>query len=283
MFEQMTPDTFAAEALFLRTHYPHATIVLVEGDTDLRLFEHLFKIDIDSYINCYGKERALGAIKAIDDANINGVLCIVDADFWRLTGTRPSSHNIVISDFHDFEVMLIDSKSLERILTEEGSREKLKALASAGRTVRELITSACIPLGCLRLFSERNGLNLRFEGLRYRFFGRTLEAIMIKSVVKEVFDLTQIHSGHEEAHDFVTSFDVASIDVRDLVCGHDLSAALGLALQRIIGTRPANNCTPSDIEAKLRIGYSIEDFAQTSMYADIRAWEQQNPPFRCLQ
>jgi hypothetical protein len=84
MFEQMTPDAFAAEALFLRARYPDSAIILVEGDSDLRLFQCLLDIDIDRFINGYGKERSLKTIEVANEANIRGILCIVDADFGRL-------------------------------------------------------------------------------------------------------------------------------------------------------------------------------------------------------
>jgi hypothetical protein len=282
MFEQMTPDAFAAEALFLRARYPESAIVLVEGDTDLRLFQHLLDVDIDRFINCYGKERSLETIEATDKADIHGILCIVDADWGRLTGALHPSPNVVVSDFHDFEVMLIYSSALERLLIEEGSRDKIKTHNEAGRSVIEIVTAACIPLGCLRFYSHISGAALRFDGLRYRHLGRRLEKVTVEKAVKEVFDHTQRYAGLEDAATFIETFDTSAIDIRDLVCGHDLSAALGIALQSLIGSRPATHCVASELEAKLRIGFSREDFIQTSIYVAIQSWQQRNPPFRCL-
>jgi len=282
MFDQMTSDAFAAEALFLRAQYPRSAIVLVEGDSDLRMFQQLLDMDIDRFITCYGRQRALDTIEATINANVLGVLCIVDADFGRLTGLLPNSLHVVVSDFHDFEVMLMNSKSLERLLIEEGSREKIKAQTDNGRTVLEIITTACIPLGCLRLYSQITSAALKFEGLRYRFLGRRLANIQRRDVVKEVFDNTGRYVGLKEANEYINAFDVAAIDVRELVCGHDLSAALGRALQSLVGSRPAIYCAASELEAKLRMGYSREEFAQTAIHAEILAWEQRNPPFTCL-
>jgi hypothetical protein len=169
-----------------------------------------------------------------------------------------------------------------RLLIEEGSRDKIKAHKDAGRTVIEIIVAACVPLGCLRLYSHTSGASLRFEGLRYRYLGRKLEEITVDAVVKEVFDHTQRHAGLEDAATFIKTFDTSAIDIRELVCGHDLSAALGIALQSLIGSRPAAYCVASELEAKLRMGFSREDFAQTSIHAEILDWQQRNPPFRCL-
>jgi hypothetical protein len=91
-----------------------------------------------------------------------------------------------------------------------------------------------------------------------------------------------MHKGHDEAKAFIQSAPLAELDLRQLVCGHDLIAALGVALQSLIGSRNAVHCTVPELESKLRLGYSLQDFSATTTYADIKAWENRNPPFRCL-
>src|SRR6266550_1032865 len=55
-----------------------------------------------------------------------------------------------------------------------------------------------IPLGCLRLYSHQTNSNLKFKGLNYRHFGRKLQ-IDVDEAIKEVFDHSNLHKGHEQA------------------------------------------------------------------------------------
>jgi hypothetical protein len=201
----------------------------------------------------------------------------VDADFSRILNTPATSPNVVLTDFHDFEVVLLNSRALERLLTEDGSRAKISKLK---KPVFETLVEACIPLGCLRLYSHQTGSNLKFKGLNYRHFGRKLQ-IDIDEAIKEVFDHSNLHKGHEEAKAFVQNMP-STIDGKQLVCGHDVIAALGVALQSLIGSRKAVHCAVLELESKLRLGFSLRDFSATRTYADIKAWEERNPPFCCV-
>ncbi|UPJ95048.1 DUF4435 domain-containing protein [Bradyrhizobium sp. 172] len=277
MFEDITPEALAAEVLFLRAQAPESSIVLLEGDSDVRLFQSLLDVDIGNLVNCFGKENVLRTIDLIDQG---GVLAIVDADFAAILKTGYTSQNIVQSDFHDFEVVLFNSGALDRLLTEDGSREKIRAVQKT-KSVRELLINSCLHLGCLRLYSQTSGSDLKFKGLRYRFFGRKLK-VDPDEIVKEVFDHSLKHTGHDEAKAFIKNFSFSTVDPNQLVCGHDLIAALGVALQSLIGSRNAAHCAVPELESKLRLGFAREDFAKTRTYADIVAWEQRNPPFRVL-
>lgn len=80
----------------------------------------------------------------------------------------------------------------------------------------------------------------------------------------------------------MNDFTFSTVDPNQLVCGHDLIAALGVALQSLIGSRKAAHCAVPELESKLRLGFAREDFSKTKAYADIKALEQRNPPFRVL-
>jgi hypothetical protein len=50
----------------------------------------------------------------------------VDADFDRIEGRTPPSANLVFTDLHDLECMLIRSTAFDALLSEFGSSEKLQ-------------------------------------------------------------------------------------------------------------------------------------------------------------
>ena len=244
MFEDLTTEARAAEVLFPRAQSPHCTIVLLEGDSDVRLFEYLLDVDISNLVNCFGKENVFRTVQQVEQAKIAGVLAIVDADFTRILNTPTASPNVVLSDFHDFEVVLLNSQAFERLLAEDGSRAKISML---NKPVLETLEDACIPLGCLRLYSHQTGSNLKFKGLNYRHFGRKLQ-IDIDDAIKEVFDHSNLHKGHKEAKTFIQHIFLSTMDKKQLVCGHDVIAALGVALQSLIGSRRAVHCTVPELK-----------------------------------
>ncbi|MGM5034065.1 hypothetical protein [Tardiphaga sp. 803_E3_N1_3] len=281
MFEHITPDTLAAEAFFLRAASATGTIALVEGDSDFRLLQNLLEIDISNFVNCYGKTNALQTNHALNTSNFEGHICFVDADFSRLGSAPPSLANVVVSEFHDLEVTLFRSDALLRLLSEDGSREKIKALTDSGKTVLNILYSACLPIGALRLYGIRNMTALKFKGIGYKCISKKL-VLNVKSLVKEVYDNSQIFTGREEAESHLHEFEFGNFADDQLVCGHDLSGALSIGLRSHLGSRPSALCASEELESKLRIAFGYEDFKQTGMYADILSWESDNAPFRCL-
>lgn len=280
--EHLDADTLAAEVFFLRANSTDATIVLVEGDNDLRLFQKLLSVDVSNYVNCFGKTNALQTVHILDQAAVAGFLCFVDADFSRLGGQLPPhSCNVIVSPHHDFEVMMFKSDALSRLLSEDGSQSKLRKLRDKGVTPLEVLLAACVPLGILRLYSAQTGVGLKFKGIRYRSLNRCLN-VDEHALVKEVYDNSRIHEGREAALDFLRKFDRSKVDVEQLVSGHDLAAALSVGLRSLLGSRTPAQCEVGELEAKLRIGFGKDLFATTQLYADIRTWEVSNAPYVCM-
>jgi hypothetical protein len=178
-------------------------------------------------------------------------------------------------------LMLYSSGAFDRLLIEDGSQQKLEALKAKGTTPLEVLLNACAPIGVLRLYSVMHDQNLKFKGMRYRFFGRSLE-YNIDDLVKEVSDNTSKGTDKAAASNFIKEFDRSAIDVRQLVCGHDLSACLSVALRSMFGTRSSAQCATVELETKLRLGFSLEMFSTTGVFSDLQEWEKRNAPFRCL-
>src|SRR5512136_2448157 len=76
------------------------SFLIVEGDTDARVFNNLVDRDKCQVENACNKEMAVGALNILEKDNFAGVLAIADADFSRLEGTVPSSPNLLLTDTH---------------------------------------------------------------------------------------------------------------------------------------------------------------------------------------
>ncbi|GAB4301600.1 MAG: hypothetical protein Fur0025_41910 [Oscillatoriaceae cyanobacterium] len=117
MKEFQTPNSIANEIRMLRTRSDkqHLAFVIVEGDTDVRLWKNLLDPSKCYIKYAVGKARVIDVMEILDKDNFSGVLAIIDADFWKLEGTIPPSTNILLTDTHDLETMLFQSPALEKV------------------------------------------------------------------------------------------------------------------------------------------------------------------------
>ena len=144
-------------------------VMIVEGDTDLRVYKQFVVESQCQLIPGHGKPNVTGALAILEKDNLKGILAIVDADFLNLEGTQAISENIYQTDTHDLETMIIASSVLERVLDEFGSDSKIKKF---GVPIIDKLLECVAPVGCLRWIScpTRDNLCLRFKGLSFEKF-----------------------------------------------------------------------------------------------------------------
>jgi hypothetical protein len=235
-------------------------------------------------IPSHGKANALCAVKILDEDGFQGVLAVVDADFWRLEGDGPTSQNLLLTDTHDLETMILKSPSLEKVLDEFGSASKIDRLAQERGGIRDVLLDCGEPMGYLRWVSRRLELSLTFEDVKFgRFVDKDCLSIDILQLVKTVKDKSCRHDLDDEF--LMGSIDEVSDpghDPWDVCCGHDLVGILSHGLGKALGSRPATEVKPKALERALRLGYEYTYFAQTRLYSSIRSWESANQPYKVL-
>jgi len=168
------------------------------------------------------------------------------------------------------------------VLIEFGSNEKL---ATFGRDVRNTLIAAALPIGCLRLHSRQNGLNLRFQGLNYPACVnlRSLEINRL-SLAQEVQNRSQRPELLPTALEAAIQTVEGTVDDPWQVCsGDDLIAILALGLRRAWGTNPATTTKLDELRRSLRLAYGDDEFTNSQLAEALREWETRNPPFRILR
>ena len=68
--------------------------ILVEGDTDKRVYQRFINEETCHLKVALNKDNAIATITILDSSQFTGVLAIVDADFDRLENNLPNSPNI---------------------------------------------------------------------------------------------------------------------------------------------------------------------------------------------
>ncbi len=279
-----TADEVANEAIMTRQGN-QTLIILVEGFNDDKVFSK-FLADPETEIICsWGKENVLSATNILEEQNIFGFLAIVDADFWHIDGHPPISENVLVTDHHDVEMMMMKSRSFEHFVTEVCSKAKLSAfLKSHGVTdIREILINLALPLGCLRRYALLSDISLCFEGLKFStFIEKETLGLDLERMVKSVLYLTKNPGLHlkEIVQHLIHMVQNLSDDPYHICCGHDVIAILGVGLRKCIGSKSKEAASQQMLESALRLSYDSKCFRDTQLYAAALRWSERNAPYR---
>jgi Protein of unknown function (DUF4435) len=275
-----------ANAIRLRRSTFLGTFLLVEGSSDKLVYDRVIDSTLCTIVVVAGKPssklRAIAILEILEKSNFSGILAIVDADFDRLDTDPYQNPNLLRTDTHDLETLLIQSPALDKVLAEFGSEEKLKKF---DRDVRTALLEAGASVGYLLWISQRDKLNLTFEGIAFSKFvdEKTLQ-IDEQKLIQEVKNKSQALSlKNEELHQTIIALKSKHYDPWQVCCGHHLVEILSLSLRKAIGSNTTSNVEPNRLEQNLRLAYEAAYFRQTQLYLDIQIWETDHQPFRVLQ
>lgn len=282
MKKYLNPDSIANEIRMSRSQYRGA-FLLVEGTTDALLFERLTS-DKCQVRSSNGKDNAIKVIEILEKSNFNGVLAIVDADFWNIDNVNSPSSNILTTDGHDLETMMIFSSALDKVVAELGRIDKLK---SFDKHIRDLLIEFALPIGLLRLHSapNRRNLHLNFKKIDYcNFFDFEKKNFNIKRLVSEIVLNSKISSLDADClcSEILVKLSQISSDVKDVCNGHDLIEILNCGLTKVFGNFRSKNLEPHLLRSILRMAYDKDCFSSSNLYKAVKKWEISNQGFTIL-
>lgn len=282
------PDGIA-NALLLKRRYPGnelLTFVLVEGDTDKRLYEAFTDKRSCAIHVAYSKSTVIEVLTILEQSKVAGVSAIIDADFDVLEGKEYASPNLFLTDTHDAELMIVQSPALEKLLGEFGSESKIEEIKrQTGKDIRTLLLDGSRTFGYTRLLSLRKGLALKFDELElHRCFDRhTFMIDEVKAIDCIRNKSQQLRISAEQIQTGIAEIKSDEYDTWHICCGHDLTNILSWGLRGALGTNNPHEVTSLTIEKSLRLAYEYVHFKQTHLYAALRVWEEANEPFVILR
>lgn len=141
-------------------HKQMHSLLIVEGPTDKKLYGQFIDTSRCQIIIAYSKATAIEALSTLEKDNCLGILAIVDADFDVLEDTLSTSHNLLLTDTHDLETMMLQSPALEKLLTEYCSEGKMATFEEKhGKDVRAKLVESATPVGYLRWASQGKAIS----------------------------------------------------------------------------------------------------------------------------
>ncbi|MBS3026128.1 MAG: DUF4435 domain-containing protein [Dolichospermum sp. DET50] len=285
MREFITVDRVANKIRQLRETYS-GSFLLVEGSSD-KVFYERFVNKLACHLEITAgkpssKQCAIEILEILEKSNFQGVLAIIDADFDRLENLANKRPNLLPTDTHDLETMLIKSPALEKVVAEFGSEEKISHL---NQDVREVLLKIAISIGYLRYISQVDKLNLTFNGITFsKFIDEKNWQFNELKLIQEVKNKSQAFAlKDEDLQQGLNSKKINNHDHWQVCCGHDLVEILSIGLRKAIGTNKAVDVEPNSLERSLRLAYEVAYFCKTQLYLEITLWEINNKPFKVLQ
>lgn len=277
---EITADTIATQVELERDNH-HGPILLVEGDSDSLFFNNLIDSKSCRIVVSSGKENAIGAIEILNKEGATGVLCVVDADFHHLgVAALANNENVVISDHHDLEILMIEDSAFDKLVKNFGSDEKVAALLATGLSVRDAIYKSCAIMGAMRLWSIESGNNLNFKKLKnkkYHFIDLRDLACDRDTLITSVKNASEkFNLANDAINNGISDVLNRGYDVRQLCNGHDMCWVISRALRRLIGSLSEETSAPENIEKILRIGYETGNFKLTGLCQSMVAWQARN-------
>lgn len=284
MKQYLTPHHIANTVRLTRSLHKGSFLIL-EGDTDVRVFKRFVDETNCKVIPAHGKDHAIDVLDILEKENFKGLLVIVDADFWHLDGFKPDNVNLLLTDTHDLETMILSaSEVLDKILSEFGSDKKMKLIA---KPVINLVLECASPIGFLRWISSpsKDNLNLKFRGLAFEsFVDKAKLHININKFIEDVRN----HSGDVDINEKAIKNKIKSLKKENLdpwqVCsGHDMVQILAIGLRFVFGNRKSKTLTAEILEGMLRVAYEYSHFRLSRLHQSIKKWEKVNLSFKVLR
>jgi hypothetical protein len=253
---------------FSHPNTKNKTFILLEGDTDIRLYRKLypqanFKIE-------YLPSGKLFLEKGLQELSplFRHIIGIRDADFAHLENQKPSLGNLFFTDYHDTEIMMVVSDAtFSAILYEFCNLPQIEH-----DKIRKKLFEALRFISYFRWYNELNNLEFSFEGasLGDIFEPKTftmnnqkyVEKVVEKSKNAKIRDisaiLTEIAKLEDENHNHL-----------QLCNGHDFIAILVL----FFNIKPTEKgINEKRISSQLRSAYSLTEYQQTNLYLHINNW-----------
>ena len=284
MREHITADAIANAVRMKRSHFAGAFLI-VEGATDAVIYSRIVDYDTCRIEIAHDRDRVLRAIAILNEGGTLGVLGIVDADFDRVTGQSPDIPNVLLTDLHDVECMMLNSPAFDRVLEEFTAGGRVDTFSRQETPlIAHRLAENVAPLGCLRLISLVDELNLKFEGLSFHaFVNRRRLHVDIARMIRQVLNNSQRHDLDRMLLRRNIEEEMArNHDCWQISCGHDIVELLSVAVRKVFSGKSSGDVSAERLEQALRLAYEAEYLRDTNLVKGISRWEAHQTEFQIL-
>ncbi|WP_149275822.1 DUF4435 domain-containing protein [Pareuzebyella sediminis] len=286
MKDKLTNSRYANAVLMKLQSSKKKWVFLVEGKTDRILFSKFIISDNVLINSCDGKPKVIEIIKELRNRNFSEFLAVLDSDFDKIDEETIDDKQVFYSDYHDIEVSIIESNSLNVILEKYASEEKLNTFNTKfKKEFKEYVLELGSYIGYLKWSNKKDKLGLVFKPVNIdgnhlkieKFIDRNLVYLGNDKMIRQVLEYSKNRgtdlSSEAEVKSSFAKHSKIKVDFHNLCNGHDLSYIIALSLKKVIGSKTVSS---KDVENDLRMSYDSNCFKKTDLYKSIKAWERKN-------
>ncbi|WP_018211149.1 DUF4435 domain-containing protein [Desulfitobacterium hafniense] len=276
MNNHLTGSHIANQVLMLKSQLKNYCFILVEGTSDSLGYKWMLNHEKSKLVPAFKKDNVTEAVGLLKAKKIKGVVGIVDSDFWNIE-KKHTPPDILNTDTHDIETMILNSPALEKVLLIHGIESKIKKVGDLEK-VQMTLLEAAKPLALIRWISYKDNLGLNFKELSFEAFidANTLEIdipVLINSVISNTKRCDILP---ETLFDLYTKYNEKPYDLWQLCNGHDLLEIFSISLTGMFSdyAQPINL---KRIYEWLILAYEGTFFSETNLFHLILEWEAKNP------
>lgn len=297
MKASITPHRVANTIRMQRSQYK-GSFLLVEGEKDKTIYKRFVDNSlcrIQAPFQTDNKNNIIKVADILSEGDFSGALAIIDADFLVLENDMPENANILLTDTHDLETMLIQSAGFDKLTDEFISEKRMSEFVSQRGNIRDELAEMGKELGLLRWLSYRRSYQLTFNGLDFKKIicvktftpcsrDKIIRTVKNNTISKASAELrTEKYGINEETiRTEMEALEKLHGDIWHICCGHDLISMLSVGLRRVLGNYNAKDVDSEIIERELRLAYESVYFRETDLFKTIQLWEVNNSPFKIL-
>lgn len=261
--------------------------LLVEGIKDYKLFSKFIYQKNIRIKEAFGVEKVQNVLKILSERNYAEHLAIIDSDFANILDSVEEVDGLFLTDYHDTEVMIFNTKALDSILRMFVSSSKIIAFEKKhNKRIKDAIFELGSEVGFLKLANKIYGLGLVFKPatvdgnqIKYKDFIDDKEFTFKghQALVTSLLNYSRSKSVTKSEKEILESLKIVSsskYDVNQLVNGHDLSNILFLLMKKVFASNNKMLHDFNSIEDSLTLAYEYEDFKATDLYKNILAFGQ---------
>lgn len=260
----LTAESKIATLLAMRSAKKEIFFV-VEGDTDVSVVCHVLGIPASNILSCNGKEildkvYLNGFLGGLDE----GVIFLRDRDHDRAATGVKDGILLLVTDYYDIEMELLNSRLFSRILSEY--RREILSDDEVAAVYTKIATVASY-LGALRLHSQVRNLGLDFDDLKStKFFDANKFQLDLVSLLKYIYAKSKVSVYNLSALSRYVDFVVKKCGANVLVCGKDFLEIFHLALYRYYDVCKSSECSPELLGKIIRISANQDDLRTMTLY-----------------
>lgn len=253
--------------------YKNKYFVLVEGITDIKFFtKHFLQREICFKSMNSGKPVVKESVDYLIKKGLSKVFGVCDADFDHIDNI--SYDNVLLTDFHDLEMLFIESNCLHKVFCEYlndihgGDVDKINSIAEK---IKKDVIEVCSKIGLFRFINYRDkNMNLNFKKMNFSEFISFSDSV-INFEIDHFIDFV-LRRSNNTSKDYYTKeyiiseylkFNINEFDHKHLCNGHDFVNILAIILRVISGN---TNINRDHIEENMRMGYESDCFKKTNLY-----------------